>query len=110
MSMLPDDTYDAIVIDAEQAENADIRLELTITLGPQIRTCDRAPWSPCRHASAEIADRFRSSRSPRNSRHLDRSRGCSVVPSGGRVTARVTATCRPRTFARVVNQSSPVPM
>jgi hypothetical protein len=36
MTMLPDGTYDAIVIDAEEAENADIRLELTITLGPQI--------------------------------------------------------------------------
>jgi hypothetical protein len=36
MAMLPDGTYDAIVIEAEQAENADIRLELTITLGPQI--------------------------------------------------------------------------
>jgi hypothetical protein len=36
MSMLPDDTYDAIVIDVEQAENGDIHLELTITLGPQI--------------------------------------------------------------------------
>jgi len=36
MAMLPDGTYDAIVIDAEEAENADIRLELTITLGPQI--------------------------------------------------------------------------
>jgi hypothetical protein len=36
MTMLPDGTYDAIVIDAEEAENADFRLELTITLGPQI--------------------------------------------------------------------------
>ena len=36
MVMLPDGTYDAIVIDAEEAENDDIRLELTITLGPQI--------------------------------------------------------------------------
>ena len=36
MAMLPDGTYDAIVIDVEQVENADIRLELTITLGPQI--------------------------------------------------------------------------
>ena len=36
MAMLPDGTYDAIVIDAEQAENADIRLEITITLGPHI--------------------------------------------------------------------------
>lgn len=36
MAMLPDGTYDSIVIDVEQAENADIRLELTITLGPHI--------------------------------------------------------------------------
>lgn len=36
MAMLPDGTYDAIVIDAEEVENADIRLELTITLGTQI--------------------------------------------------------------------------
>jgi hypothetical protein len=36
MAILPDGTYDAIVIDAEERENADFRLELTITLGPQI--------------------------------------------------------------------------
>ena len=33
---LPDGTYDAIVIEAEEAEGADFRLELTITLGPHI--------------------------------------------------------------------------
>ena len=36
MAILPDGTYDAIVIDVEEAENAEIRLEITITLGPQI--------------------------------------------------------------------------
>ena len=33
---MADNTYDAIVIDVEQAENGDIHLEITITLGPQI--------------------------------------------------------------------------
>ncbi len=30
MAMLPDGTYDAIVIDAEEAENGDFRVELTM--------------------------------------------------------------------------------
>jgi hypothetical protein len=36
MAILPDGSYDAIVIDVEEVENGDFRLELTITLGPQI--------------------------------------------------------------------------
>jgi len=36
MSELPDGIYDAIVIEAEEVDGADIRLELTITLGAQI--------------------------------------------------------------------------
>jgi hypothetical protein len=36
MAMLPDGTYDAIVIEAEALEDSDIRLELAITLGPHI--------------------------------------------------------------------------
>ena len=36
MSMLPDGAYDAIVIDAEQTDDGDTRLELTITIGPHI--------------------------------------------------------------------------
>ena len=36
MPMLPDGSYDAIVVDAEPTDDGDIRLELTITLGPHI--------------------------------------------------------------------------
>ena len=36
MAILPDGTYDAIVIEAEEADGTDFRLELTITLGPHI--------------------------------------------------------------------------
>jgi hypothetical protein len=36
MAILPDGSYDAIVIEADQLDGADFRLELTITLGPHI--------------------------------------------------------------------------
>jgi hypothetical protein len=36
MTKLPDGLYDAIVIEAEQVADGDVRLELTITLGPHI--------------------------------------------------------------------------
>ncbi|MGO9344248.1 MAG: hypothetical protein ACLP6E_17310 [Acidimicrobiales bacterium] len=36
MATLPDGTYDAIVIEADQVDGTDFRLELTITLGPHI--------------------------------------------------------------------------
>jgi hypothetical protein len=36
MAVLPDGTYDAIVIEAEEVDGTDFRLELTITLGPHI--------------------------------------------------------------------------
>jgi hypothetical protein len=36
MTKLPDGTYDAVVIEAEEAGDTDFRLELTITLGPHI--------------------------------------------------------------------------
>jgi len=36
MTRLPDGRYDAIVIEAEEVDGADFRLELTITLGPHI--------------------------------------------------------------------------
>jgi hypothetical protein len=36
MPMLPNGTYDAIVVEAEEVADADIRLELAITLGPHI--------------------------------------------------------------------------
>jgi len=36
MAILPDGSYDAIVIEAEEAARGEIRLELTITLGPHI--------------------------------------------------------------------------
>jgi hypothetical protein len=36
MPMIPDGIYDAIVIEAEEVAESDIRLELAITLGPHI--------------------------------------------------------------------------
>ncbi len=36
MAYLPDDTYDVIVVDAEIDDDGDLRLEVTITLGPHI--------------------------------------------------------------------------
>jgi len=36
MTGFPDGRYDAIVIEAEEVDGTDIRLELTITLGSQI--------------------------------------------------------------------------
>lgn len=36
MATLPDGTYDVIVVDAETTDDGDVRLELTITLGPHV--------------------------------------------------------------------------
>ncbi|MHB8329421.1 MAG: hypothetical protein ACYDD6_07355 [Acidimicrobiales bacterium] len=36
MQTLPDGSYDVIVVDAETTEDGDVRLELTITLGPHV--------------------------------------------------------------------------
>lgn len=36
MQTLPDGSYDVIVVDAEPTADGDVRVELTITLGPQI--------------------------------------------------------------------------
>jgi hypothetical protein len=36
MATLPDGTYDVIVVDAESTAEGDVRLELTITLGPHV--------------------------------------------------------------------------
>lgn len=36
MTRLPDGTYDVIVIDAESTDDGDVRIELTITLGPHV--------------------------------------------------------------------------
>jgi hypothetical protein len=36
MANLPDGTYDVIVIDVEEIEDGDVRIELTITLGPHV--------------------------------------------------------------------------
>jgi len=36
MPPLPDDTYDVIVVDAEVGDDGELRLEVTITLGPHI--------------------------------------------------------------------------
>ena len=34
MRFLPDGTYDVVVVEAEQREDGDVHIELTITLGP----------------------------------------------------------------------------
>jgi hypothetical protein len=36
MAMLPDGAYDVIVVDAESTDDGDVRIELTITLGPHV--------------------------------------------------------------------------
>jgi hypothetical protein len=36
MSMLPDGNYDVIVVDAEQGEDDDLHIEVTISLGPRV--------------------------------------------------------------------------
>jgi len=36
MSLLPDGTYDVVVVDAELDDAGDLRVEVTISLGPQI--------------------------------------------------------------------------
>lgn len=36
MATLPDGAYDVIVVDAETTDDGDVRLELTITLGPHV--------------------------------------------------------------------------
>ncbi len=36
MATLPDGAYDVIVVDAETTDDGDVRLELTITLGPHL--------------------------------------------------------------------------
>jgi hypothetical protein len=36
MQMLPDGTYDVIVVDAETGEDGDLHIEVTISLGPHV--------------------------------------------------------------------------
>lgn len=36
MQTLPDGAYDVIVVDVEEADDGDVRVELTITLGPHV--------------------------------------------------------------------------
>lgn len=36
MTTLPDGAYDVIVVDAETTDDGDVRIELTITLGPHV--------------------------------------------------------------------------
>jgi hypothetical protein len=36
MQTLPDGAYDVIVVDAEDTDDGDVRIELTITMGPHI--------------------------------------------------------------------------
>jgi hypothetical protein len=36
MDMLPDGTYDVIVVDAEPGDDGDLHIEVTISLGPHV--------------------------------------------------------------------------
>jgi hypothetical protein len=36
MTMLPDGTYDVIVVDAEKDDDGDLHIEVTISLGPHV--------------------------------------------------------------------------
>jgi len=36
MEMLPDGTYDVIVVDAETGDDGDLHIEVTISLGPRV--------------------------------------------------------------------------
>jgi hypothetical protein len=36
MELLPDDSYDVIVVDAEMSDDGTMRIEVTITLGPYV--------------------------------------------------------------------------
>jgi hypothetical protein len=36
MQMLPDGTYDVIVVDAETGDDGDLHIEVTISLGPHV--------------------------------------------------------------------------
>jgi hypothetical protein len=36
MEMIPDGTYDVIVIDAEPGDDGDLHIEVTISLGPRV--------------------------------------------------------------------------
>jgi hypothetical protein len=56
MPMLPDGTYDVIVVDAETGDDGELRIEVTISLGP--------------HVGDVI---------PLRGRHVERRRGTSVV-------------------------------
>ncbi len=103
MAILPDGTYDAIVIEAEPVDETDFRLELTITLGPHIGRVIALPWTPCRHKPTPCNHRSRPAPVPRHSGHSDRSRRVSDLQTGVRVTpaiARSTALCVARNRTR----------
>jgi hypothetical protein len=36
MPMIPDGTYDVIVVDAEQGDDGELHIEVTISLGPRV--------------------------------------------------------------------------
>ncbi|HXQ62689.1 MAG TPA: hypothetical protein VN796_10165 [Acidimicrobiales bacterium] len=36
MAMLPDGTYDVIVVDADRGDDGDLHIEVTISLGPRV--------------------------------------------------------------------------
>jgi hypothetical protein len=36
MEMIPDGTYDVIVVDAESGDDGDLHIEVTISLGPRV--------------------------------------------------------------------------
>jgi hypothetical protein len=60
MPPLPDDTYDVIVVDAEIDEDGDLRIEVTVTLGPHIGRIVRLKklHVETRHGALDTADPY----------------------------------------------------
>jgi len=60
MPPLPDDTYDVIVVDAEIDEDGDLRIEVTVTLGPHIGRIVRLKklHVDTRHGALDSADPY----------------------------------------------------
>ncbi len=58
MAMLPDGTYDVVVVDADTDERGDVRIEVTITLGPHVGRVVplRRPHLDSRRALGPTAD------------------------------------------------------
>ena len=51
MTALPDGLYDVIVVDVERCDDGDVRIELTITVGPHV-----GRMVPLRHHHVRRAD------------------------------------------------------